>query len=217
MTLMPTGTESRGSIEPWIEEARGGSREALGRAIDRFRDYLLAVAGRELAPELKAKEGASDLVQEAFLQAHHEFHRFEGRSEGELRAWLRRLLRHKTAHTVRRYRGVGKRQLDREQSLDAGPSAGGTRLADELLADTASPGGQAVRREEEDALRAALGRLPERQRLAVLWRHHEGCGFEELGRRLGCTESAARKLWLRALQRLQHELEGAPPAGNAGP
>jgi DNA-directed RNA polymerase specialized sigma24 family protein len=43
-------------------------------------------------------------------------------------------------------------------------------------------------------------------RLAVLWRHHESCSFDEIGRRLGCSNVAARKLWLRALQQLQREL-----------
>ena len=50
-------------LEAWIESARLGDREALGRALSSVRDYLLLVANEGLEPELKAKGNASDLVQ----------------------------------------------------------------------------------------------------------------------------------------------------------
>src|SRR6185437_11299064 len=128
-----------------IAAARGGCREALGRAIGACRRYLLLVAERELSPAVRAKEGASDLVQEALLEAQRDFARFEGRTETELRAWLRRLLRHKVAHAVRRYRGAGKRQVAREVPLGGGrDGAFDPAFAD----DTLSPGGKAARRAE---------------------------------------------------------------------
>jgi RNA polymerase sigma-70 factor (ECF subfamily) len=79
-------------------------------------------------------------------------------------------------------------------------------LAETLVADQTSIGTRAARREEETALQKALDRLPERMRQAVLWRHNEDCSFDEIGRRLGCSNVAARKLWLKALQQLQAEL-----------
>ena len=157
-----------------------------------------------LLADLKSKEGASDLVQEALLQAHRDWGKFVGRTETELRRWLRRILLHKIAHAVRRYRLVERRRIAREISLDSGAFDGD---ADWLAADQTSPRGRAVRREEEIALSAALDRLPERMRSAVLWRHREACSFDELGRRLDCSNVAARKLWLRALEQLQRDLE----------
>ena len=138
------------------------------------------------------------------LEAFRDLGRFTGRSEKEMRGWLRRLLVHKVAHAVRRYRHVGKRRLAHEVSLDSADFS--KSLVDALAADRTSPGGHAVRREEEAALLAALDRLPDRMRFTVLWRHHEACSFDELGRRLGCSNVAARKLWLRALEQLQREL-----------
>jgi RNA polymerase sigma-70 factor (ECF subfamily) len=167
------------------------------------RTYLLLVANREMGNDLKSKEGASDVVQETLLQAHRDWGKFFGRTEAELRRWLRQILLHKIAHSVRRYRHIGRRRIDREISLDSGEVDDDLNF---LTADQTSPGGRAVKREEEKALWAALDRLPERMRQAVLWRHHEACGFDELGRRLGCSNVAARKLWLRALSELQREL-----------
>ena len=56
-----------------------------------FRHYLLRIAEQELDPDLRAKGGASDLVQLTFLEAQRDFARFHGDTAAELRAWLRRL------------------------------------------------------------------------------------------------------------------------------
>src|SRR5205823_4133645 len=78
----------------WLSAARDGSRDALGRALEACRRYLLCVAHQQLNRDLQAKGGASDLVQETFLEAQSSFDRFHGSSEVELRAWLRQLLHH---------------------------------------------------------------------------------------------------------------------------
>jgi RNA polymerase sigma-70 factor (ECF subfamily) len=51
-------------VAPWLAEAPGGDMEALGQALEACRGYLLSIAQQELDPELWAKGGASDLVQE---------------------------------------------------------------------------------------------------------------------------------------------------------
>src|SRR6516164_9512157 len=92
----------------WLAEARAGDRHALGQALEACRRYLLLVAERQLDPYLRAKGGASDLVQETFLEAQCVFRAFAGTSEAELRAWLRRLLLNNLGHFPRRYRATGK-------------------------------------------------------------------------------------------------------------
>ena len=71
-----------------------GQAEVLGRTIEAFRSYLTLVARRELAPDLAAKVGASDLVQETFLAAGRDIAQFEGNSPAELRRWLEGILQH---------------------------------------------------------------------------------------------------------------------------
>ena len=70
----------------WLTAARDGCRDALGKALESCRRYLLCVARHELDLSLQAKGGASDLVQETFLEAHRDFDRFRGDSEVELLA-----------------------------------------------------------------------------------------------------------------------------------
>ena len=89
---------------PWLAAARDGSRDALGQALEACRNYLLLIADRELGADLRPKGGASDLVQETFIEAQRDFDRFGGATEAEWLAWLRQLLKHRLANFRRRYR-----------------------------------------------------------------------------------------------------------------
>jgi RNA polymerase sigma-70 factor (ECF subfamily) len=192
---------------PLLAAARAGSREALGQALETCRNYLLLVAGQQLDADLHAKGGASDLVQETFLEAQRDFARFQGTSEGELLAWLRQILLNNVANFTRRYRSTGKRAVSREVAVQGGDSASapGLALPDPLL----TPSSQAVEREQAQALQKALQRLPDDYRQVIVLRYLEGRSFEEIGQLLNRSPDAARKLWSRAMERLRQEWEGS--------
>jgi RNA polymerase sigma-70 factor (ECF subfamily) len=63
-----TASERAVSLSKEFLGARKGSREALGRLLETCRPYLLLVANNELDRDLQAKAGASDLVQETFIE-----------------------------------------------------------------------------------------------------------------------------------------------------
>jgi RNA polymerase sigma-70 factor, ECF subfamily len=185
-----------------LRDARDGSSDALGRVLQRCRAFLLRVAEQELGADLRAKGGASDLVQDTFLEAQRDFDRFAGRSEAELLAWLRRMLLNNLANFARHYRGTGKRAIDREVALDT-PRGGGPRdLADRI----GTPSAVLMGLEQTAALSRAMGRLPEQYRKVLTMRYQQERTFEEIGQEIGMTFSAARKLWLRAVLALQQEL-----------
>jgi RNA polymerase sigma-70 factor (ECF subfamily) len=199
--------EPRGTTE-WLEAARGGSHEALGQALDACRRYLLLIAQRELAPELQAKGGASDLVQQTFLEAQRDFCRFHGTTETELLAWLRCILLHNLGKFSRHFRGTRKRGLDREVTLDGARGAG---VSAEALADNVpTPSGHAIEREEYEALGRAIERLPEDYRQVIQLRYREDRSFEDIARAMDRSVPAVRKLWARAVERLKQELEQPP-------
>jgi RNA polymerase sigma-70 factor (ECF subfamily) len=195
-------------VAQWLPAARAGSPEALGRALETYRNYLLRVAQRELDPALQAKGGASDLVQETFLEAQRDFAGFHGASEEELRAWLRRLLLNNVANFGRRYRNTDKREVGREVALQPGSASGPP--GDALAADAPSPSAEAVAHEQAEALRRAMERLPEDYRQVLRWRYEEQHSFDEIAALLHKTPNAARKLWGRVLERLQQEMERPP-------
>ena len=197
-------SEPTPDIAVWIAQAQTGRPFALGQALEAYRLYLLGIAQRELDSALQAKGGASDLVQETFLEAQRDFAQFHGASGDELCAWLRRLLLNNLANFTRLYRGTDKRDVGREVPLEA---AAPGRADPGLLAAAPSPSGAAVANEQAEVVRAALTRLPEEYRQVLVWRYQEGRSFEDIGQRLQRTANAARKLFARALERFEQEME----------
>ena len=105
------------SIAARLTAARSGSGNALGELLESCRGYLLLVARKELDPDLEGKGSPSDIVQETFLEAHRDFAQFQGDSEAELLAWLRRILAHNLFNEARRFATRG-RDATREVSLE---------------------------------------------------------------------------------------------------
>jgi RNA polymerase sigma-70 factor (ECF subfamily) len=188
-----------------LAAARAGSREALGRVLEGCRRYLLGVAEGELGQDLRSKGGASDIVQETFLEAGRDFAGFQGSSPEEFRAWLRQMLLHRIGAFTRRYRATGKREIGREIELGANGSWGGIEQAP--AGSNLSPSGVAIEHERALALRRALDRLPEQYRRVVILRLEEERSFEEIGRLLERSPEAARKVWTRAMERLSQDWE----------
>jgi RNA polymerase sigma-70 factor (ECF subfamily) len=205
MVLSTSGDGHSNHVQDWVKEARGGSNAALGRVMQLCHRYLLLVANRELEPELWAKEGASDLVQETFLEAQKNFTKFEGTTRAEVLAWLRRILLNKASHFRRKYAGTDKRQIARELSLDESGGPCGSRLSPAL--QTPSPSGRAVANEESLALDRALERLPPDYREAIMLRHEQSLSWAEVGQIMERSAEAARKLWVRAIICLRQELK----------
>ncbi len=181
---------------------------AISRAIAKLRPYLLHIANKSMDRDLQSKAGASDLVNDTLLAAHQIPEKFEGRSDREMRAWLKTALHHKILNYLRLYRLNAANKTGREVSIDATSTDGGATFSP--IESTLSPSGQAIRKEQEAWVNLALGRLEERDRQVVIWRNHENQPFEEIGRRLGGSEEMARKVWARALVKLRDEL-GEPP------
>jgi RNA polymerase sigma-70 factor (ECF subfamily) len=198
------GSASAGEVSRWLAAARSGSPEALGQALDACRQYLLLIAQRQLGEDLRGKVGASDLVQETFVEAMRDFGRFHGRTEQELLAWLGRILQNNVANVGRHYRLTEKRELRRELGQD---DLAPQRVLDDLPSPLASPSWMAAHLEETSEFERVLTLLPDDYRLVIRLRHQERLPFEEVGQRLGRTADAARKLWARAVERL-HEVLG---------
>ena len=161
-----------------LAAARAGSSEALGQTLEQFRRYLLGVARHAVGPALKSKGGASDLVQDTFLEAQRLFPRFDGASEAQLRAWLRCLLLHKAAKLGRRYSSTAKRQVSREIAMGTGERA--ARLS-QIAAAAPTPSMAAMSAEQSQALRAAIDRLPLDYRRVITMRYSDGLAFDEVG------------------------------------
>ena len=189
----------------WLAEARQGSREALGQALEGCRQYLLAVAQCALPADLQGKVAPSDVVQETLLKAQQEFHRFDGDRESQLLAWLRAILVNNAANCTRQF-ATEMRDVGREVALDVEDSH--EVLASCVPAPGPSPSEAFLERERDEGLEEALARLSEDQQRVVRLRNQENLTFEDIGRRTGQSADAVRKMWVRALRHLKEMLKG---------
>jgi RNA polymerase sigma-70 factor (ECF subfamily) len=187
-----------------LAAARAGSREGLGQALDQCREFLLEVARGAIGPGLRAKGGASDLVQETFLEAHRRFGQFDGDSTHQLRAWLRSLLLHRAAKLGRRYHCTQKRRLSRERPL--GEDQQTAVRPSHVAAPGPTPSVQVMFDEQQRRLLEAIDRLPDDYRTVMDMRYNEALAFDEIGRRLERSADAARMLWARAVDRLKQDM-----------
>ncbi|HEY6565264.1 MAG TPA: sigma-70 family RNA polymerase sigma factor [Pirellulaceae bacterium] len=199
--------EPPAAVPEWLRAAREGSQEALGQVLEACRFYMLRVAEQEIDPGLRAKGGASDIVQQTFLEAHRDFPRFQGVSEEELRAWLRRLLLNNVADFRRHFRGTEKRAANRELSIEQGRSSRDWR--DAFVAGGSTPSTEFRQQEELQAIQQAMARLPEDYRMVLQYRYFDGMSFEEAAARMDRSSAATRKLFGRAIELLQRLVDDA--------
>jgi RNA polymerase sigma-70 factor (ECF subfamily) len=164
--------------------------------LETFRPYLAAIARDVLPADLGGKVGASDVVQETIIKGYERFAQFQGTTREEFARWLRAILRNHIANVIEAY-NVQKRDVSREQPGNSG-------VAD---ATCFSPSGAALSREEQERLNAALASLPAVSQTVILLRHRDDYTFAEIGAAIDKSEEAARKIWTRAVERLQLALE----------
>jgi RNA polymerase sigma-70 factor (ECF subfamily) len=193
-----------------LQEARAGDAATLGRLLELYRHYLGLLARVQIGQRLRGKVDASDLVQETFLEAHRNFPRFRGASEGEFVRWLRQILAANLADLLRRYLGAQGRNVRLEREIEDAFDHSSALLDRGLVAPQPSPSQNAADREQAVILAEALGQLPEDYREILVLRHLEGLTFPEAAERMGRSLDSVQKLWMRGLTRLRQVMGGLP-------
>lgn len=166
--------------------AREGSAGAFEEIVRRYRSALLRYS-RGIV-----EEGAEDAVQHAFLNAHRALRR--GDDLVDLRPWLYRLT-HNAAVDVRRRQGPETSPLN--------PQVDGVEQPHDAL----------MKREALGELVTQMGRLPRRQREALVMRELEGRGHDEIAELLGVSGGAVRQLIHRARRTLRSAAAFLVPPG----
>ncbi len=182
----------------------------LGKLMERYQAYLRLLADMQLDRKLRAKVDASDVVQHTLLEAFRDFAQFRGATEGELTAWLRKILCTNLAGELRRYQGTKRRDIRLERSLDRDLDASSLSLEKGLVDQGSTPSREAMRRENSVILADALNTLPPDYREVILLRHIRQMPFAEVALEMGRSEDAVRHLWIRALGKLRAELGTSP-------
>lgn len=194
-------------ITELIEQARRGDAECREQLFELCRKYLGFAARAQVESWLKVKVDASDLVQQTMLEAHRDFDRFKGGSEGELLAWLRRILLHNVADFIRHYRGTAKRQVCREVPFRDPADTGMRGGAPEPAAAGETPSQHLLRQDNQLRVAEALEKLPADYQEVVLLRNLQRLPFSEVAELMGRSRPAVQMLWKRAIDKLRQVME----------
>lgn len=141
-----------------------GDEAAFARVYDRYSPILLGL----LLRILRSRAEAEDVLQEVFLQVWQQARSFDP-ARGRPFTWLVTLSR---SRAIDRLRAVDSRERAAQRSAEEAPpdAAAPQDWADE----------EAIRSERAEAVRDALGELPEEQRQVLLLAYLEGMSQSEI-------------------------------------
>ena len=177
--------------------------------LERYRPLLcLHVRQLQLGRLYRARLDSSDVVQETLARAVKGLGQLRGGSEAEFVRWLRAIVGNVLVDFVREH-GAAKRDPRREQTVCDASGDEETPLAAYLAASQPGPVTLAQRQERLLQLAAAVGRLPEAERDAVIAHYILELPLSEVAARLGRTEKGAAGLVFRGKRRLRELLTAA--------
>jgi RNA polymerase sigma-70 factor (ECF subfamily) len=183
-----------------------GHRDAFDLIVERHRRAVYQVCFRFVGNH----EDASDLAQDAFIRAYRALGKFKG--DAALGTWLYRI-----AVNVSLNRLALKRPP--HESLDAGADARAEEsragaIESRVLEDIAGerPDEPVIRAERAAIVKAAIARLPAKQRATLILRVYHDLPHEDIARVLGSSVGAVKANFFHALQNLKRLMSGGPLA-----
>jgi RNA polymerase sigma-70 factor (ECF subfamily) len=195
-----------------IERARGGDPNAQNEIFSRHRERLRRMVEMRLDTRLQARIDASDVIQDAYVEAAQRLDEYLRDPKLPLFLWLRLVVGERLMKLHRHHLGAQMRDAGREVSLYQGalPAASSAALAAQLLGKHTSPTQAVLRAERMLRLQEALNALEPIDREVLSLRHFEELNRKETALVLGIEEGAAAKRYIRALKRLKDTLADLP-------
>jgi RNA polymerase sigma-70 factor (ECF subfamily) len=164
-----------------LEAFRAGDAKAFEALVRRYQRPVLSIARRFARDE----DDAEDLAQRAFINASE---RAEGWRGGSFKSWLFRIVVNLAKNHVRDVSRFDRSEAAQEQEPEPSAPEAHQRLES---------------REQQEALREAVARLPKRQREVLLLRIDGDIPFAEIASTLGITEVNAKVNFHHAVQKLK--------------
>jgi len=169
-----------------VEACLAGRREAFDAIVERHRRHVYQLCYRFVGNH----EDASDLAQDVFIRAYRGLKNFK--KEASLGTWLYRI-------------GVNV-CLNRVSSKAPKPESLEPLLmtSDERIASRGETAGDAVLREERaEQVRAAIAKLPKKQRTTLILRVYHELPHDEIAKIVGSSVGAVKANFFHALNNLK--------------
>jgi RNA polymerase sigma-70 factor (ECF subfamily) len=195
-----------------LARAAAGDGTAWGELLAAHQTKLARMVAFRMDPRLRGRVDATDVVQEAFVEASaHRADYFRGQPL-PLFLWLRGVVNNKLLEVCRHHLGTRMRDIKREHPIDVpgAPQDTSAALCAHLTAGLTRPSVAAIRGEVSARLAKALDEMDPTDREVLALRHFEQLTSAETAQVLGIQERAAAKRYLRALERLRKILAEMP-------
>ena len=180
--------------EELVARSRSGDADSFNQLISRWERPIYALAYRVIGRE----EDARDVTQETFLRAFRGLSAFKG--QAKFSSWLYRIALNLCRDWIRRKKRSPMAILPEDVELeDLASDAGPTETVEDLVS----------RRELSELVEAAMARLPEEQRTAIILKEYHGMTFQEIADLQGCPLSTVKTRLSQGLSVLRRELEAA--------
>jgi RNA polymerase sigma-70 factor, ECF subfamily len=175
-----------------VTRAQGGDTTAFGDLVRRHERAVYAVVSRMI----DSRDDVDDLVQDVFVTAFRSLAKFQGKAA--FSTWLYRIAVNTTIKQMR------KARVRKTSSIDD-PAAG---LAERLMA-AGSDGPEAVTEQtmRGEAVRKAIGTLPDKHKAVVVLHYYENLSCEEIARVAGCSVGTVWSRLHYACKKLHGQLE----------
>ena len=177
-----------------VRRAHDGDEAARNELCARYMPRMMRWAHGRLPKSARGAMDTIDLVQDTFMRALQRLDRFDPRHPAAFQGYLRRTLMNIIidAQRVVQRRGVAEAIDTARPALDPSPLE------------------EAIGQETLDRYEAALNRLRDQDRVAVIMRIEMDCSYEEIMEAMGKpTPAAAHMAVSRALVRLAKEMSHA--------
>lgn len=177
-----------------VELAQRGDAGAFDALVRRYQHKVVKLVMRYVRDPAEAE----DIAQEAFIKAYRALPRFRG--DSAFYTWLYRIAINTAKNTLAaRARSPIEYQLDRSEG-DGGPDL------QSRMKDTATPEALAMTDEIRETVNAAIERLPEDLRTAIVLRELEGLSYEEIAAAMECPVGTVRSRIFRAREAIDARL-----------
>lgn len=203
----PGDADAARSVRPDVAlllKAQQGDRGAYGQIILLYQDRLYNAVLRMVGD----REEARELTQEAFTRGLSKLESFRG--DASPYTWLFRIAVNLAISQLRKVQRVRVFSLDRPLPSAQGGRRDATQaanLVDRVARDRSElPPQRAERRERDEAVLAALGRLDAEYRAVLVMRDIEGFDYQQMADILGLPLGTLKSRLFRARLALRDEL-----------
>ena len=195
-----------------LERARHGDSSGWSELVARHRERLRRMVALRMDRRLQRRIDASDVIQEAYLEAWTRLAEYLRAPTMPFFLWLRFLTAQRLVTLHRKHLGVQMRDPAVEVSLYHGglPQTSSAALAAQLLGRDTRPSEAAIRAEMRVRLQEALNSMDPLDREILALRHFEQLSRAEIAHLLRIQDTAVSKRYIRALKRLKDLLSSLP-------